>query len=493
MENDSINKNSRNVGKTKKVKLNKKVIIGITASFLVITLIVSILLTFFVPNVRLLGDRVITIKLNESYQDMGVEATYHGKDISSEVVINKDVNTSRVGTYEVSYKVKKGLFEVVKIRKIKVIDDIAPIINLEGDLKVSLCPGKKFTEIGFSATDNYDGDITSKVEIKETEEKIIYTVKDSSGNKTTVSREFVRVDNEKPKITLKGSKVLYIDKGGVYNEPGFIASDNCEGDVTNIVQVDGKVDTNEPGTKQVKYKVIDKAGNETVETRTVYVKYPSVDAPQGIYKNSMIYLTFDDGPSNVTGEILDILKKKNVKATFFVINHSNDLNYLIKREYNEGHTVALHSYTHQYNYVYSSIDNYFNDLNKISEKVKSITGETPKIIRFPGGGSNTISKQYSKGIMKVLTNEVLARGYHYFDWNVDCGDAGGAKNKTDVYNNVVNHLSHNQTNVVLMHDFQNNYKTLEALSDIIDYGIANGYTFAAIDMNTPLVRHRVNN
>ena len=129
----------------------------------------------------------------------------------------------------------------------------------------------------------------------------------------------------------------------------------------------------------------------------------------------------------------------------------------------------------------------------IGNKVKNITGVESKIIRFPGGGSNTVSTQYSRGIMSVLTNEVLARGYHYFDWNIDCGDAGGSKTSTDVYNNVVNYLSHNQTNVVLMHDFQNNYKTLEALDDIIDYGLANGYTFAAIDMNTPLVRHRVNN
>ena len=95
--------------------------------------------------------------------------------------------------------------------------------------------------------------------------------------------------------------------------------------------------------------------------------------------------------------------------------------------------------------------------------------------------------------MTVLTNTVLNDGYRYFDWNVDCGDAGGAKNSGDVYRNVVNYLNHNQTNVVLMHDFQNNYKTLNALRDIIDYGIENGYTFASLDMNTPLVRHRVNN
>lgn len=180
-------------------------------------------------------------------------------------------------------------------------------------------------------------------------------------------------------------------------------------------------------------------------------------------------------------------------ATFFVINHSNNLNYLIKQEYDEGHTVALHSYTHNYKTIYSSSTAYFSDLQKISDKVKSITGEESKIIRFPGGGSNTISKKYNKGIMTYLTSEVINRGYHYFDWNVSSGDAGGSRNKTQVYNAVTKNLRHNRANVVLMHDFENNYKTLNALSDIIDYGHKNGYTFLAIDMTTPLVRHGVNN
>lgn len=485
-------KNKKNK-KDRKKSNTKKVIISIIIPFLVIAVVIGVCFIFFIPNVSLLGDRIITIKLNEEYKEKGVKATYQGKDISKDVKVKGKVNNEKVGTYEISYIVKKGPFEVEKTREVKVIDDIKPIIELIGEKEVVICPSKKFDELGYIATDNYDGDITDKVKINEEEEKITYTVSDSSGNKVSISRTFVRSDNEKPIITLKGNTTLYIDKGGIYNEPGYTATDNCEGDLSSNVVVDGHIDTNNPGTQSVTYKVIDKAGNESIVTRTVYIKYPKVDAPTGIYKNSMIYLTFDDGPSNVTGPILDLLKEKNIKATFFVINQSNELNYLIKRAYDEGHTIALHSNTHRYDLIYSSVDNYFNDLYAIGNKVKSITGVESKIIRFPGGGSNTTSRQYSLGIMSTLTNEVLARGYHYFDWNVDCGDAGGSKNATDVYNNVVNYLNHNQTNVVLMHDFANNYKTLEALDDIIDYGIANGYTFAAIDMNTPLVRHRVLN
>lgn len=484
-------KHKERKGKTKHT--NRKMIIGIGLSFLIITLIVGVIFLLFIPNVKLLGSRVITLKLNEEYSEQGVKATYHGKDISQEIKIDNNVNNDKVGTYEVTYKVKKGLFTVKKKRTVKVIDDIKPEIHLEGAMEVNVCPSKKFDELGFTAIDNYDGDITNKVEIKENEDEITYIVTDSSGNKTSVSRKLIRVDNEKPVITLKGESTIYIEKGGIYNEPGFTATDNCEGDMTSAVEIDGSIDTSSSGNQVITYTVIDKNGNKTTVTRNVYVKSSPGTLPSTVYKNSMIYLTFDDGPSNITPQILDLLKAKNVKATFFVINHSDDLNYLIKREHDEGHTVALHSYTHRYDLVYASVDAYFDDLNKISNKVEKIIGTAPKIIRFPGGGSNTVSRQYSKGIMSTLTNEVLARGYHYFDWNIDCDDAGSAKNKTDVYNNVVNYLSHNKTNVVLMHDFQNNYKTLEALSDIIDYGIANGYTFAAIDMETPLVRHNVLN
>ena len=207
----------------------------------------------------------------------------------------------------------------------------------------------------------------------------------------------------------------------------------------------------------------------------------------------VIYLTFDDGPSSSsTPKILDILDKKGVKATFFVVNHDSSLDYLIKRAYDAGHTIALHSYTHNYAKIYSSKENFYNDLDLISKKVESITGEKSMIMRFPGGGSNTVSRKYSKGIMSELTKEVIDKGYRYYDWNVSSGDAGGAKNSDAVYRNVVNGLRENRDNIVLMHDFANS-KTVGALEAIIDYGLANGYRFDKIDMTTPMVRHGVNN
>ena len=129
----------------------------------------------------------------------------------------------------------------------------------------------------------------------------------------------------------------------------------------------------------------------------------------------------------------------------------------------------------------------------LEKKVNSILGIDSKIIRFPGGSSNTVSKRYTPGVMSYLTNEVTNRGYKYYDWNISSEDAGGVKSSEEVYNNVVNNLKHDKANMVLMHDFENNYYTLNALRSIIEYGKNNGYIFSNITMSTPQIIHRVNN
>ena len=143
--------------------------------------------------------------------------------------------------------------------------------------------------------------------------------------------------------------------------------------------------------------------------------------------------------------------------------------------------------------IYESVDNYFNDLTNIQNKVFKITGKKSFIIRFPGGSSNTVSKKYQLGIMSKLVNEVQNKGYHYFDWNIASGDAGGVKSSKEVYNNVIANLSKNRENIILMHDFENNYYTLNAIEDIIHYGKENGYIFKKITLDTPIVTHKVAN
>ncbi len=208
----------------------------------------------------------------------------------------------------------------------------------------------------------------------------------------------------------------------------------------------------------------------------------------------IIYLTFDDGPSSdITPQILDILEQKNIKATFFVVHYNEKNAELVKKEVEKGHTVGLHGYSHSYSEVYSSQESCMENFKKIQDQVYQTTGKKSNIIRFLGGSSNTVSKKYSEGIMTELTRRVVEEGYRYFDWNVDSDDAGCAKNKDDVYNNVITGLKENRKNVVLMHDFSNNQKTVDALSAIIDYGLENGYVFRKITEETPMVTHKIYN
>lgn len=208
---------------------------------------------------------------------------------------------------------------------------------------------------------------------------------------------------------------------------------------------------------------------------------------------SIAYLTFDDGPSSITNSVLDILKKYNVKATFFVINSGSYNKTTLQREVNEGHTIGLHAYDHNYAIAYKDDNSYLDGIDKLRAKVKADTGFDSHYIRFPGGSSNTISKRYSKGIMSRITKTAKQRGYKYYDWNVDDDDAGRARTADDCYNNVVKELSPNRSNIVLMHDFGTNKKILDALPRIIEYCQKNGYTMLPIDDTTPEIHHGISN
>lgn len=292
-------------------------------------------------------------------------------------------------------------------------------------------------------------------------------------------------DDIKPNITLTGNRVIYLEEGESYQELGYQAVDNNDGDLTKKVKIKNKVNTNKVGNYNIVYKVQDKAGNKEKVTRTIVVT-TKVDP-----NIKTIYLTFDDGPSLVTPKVLDILKSEDIKATFFVVKKGPEFNNIIKRIHEEGHTLALHSSTHNYEYIYTSSDNYFADLNDIQSHIENIVGFKASIIRFPGGSSNTVSS-FNPAIMTFLTQEVVKKGYSYFDWNIDSGDTGRI-GKEKIIKNVTNNLGNYHTYVVLMHDYAANDQTADALSEIIKYGKANGYRFDKITNKTPIVHHNVNN
>lgn len=468
--------------------MKKKYVIAIIISLIIL---IGLSIFFFWPaKFELQKGKTIELAYGEKYKDPGYKVTKFGKNYTKNVKVNQHINFKKLGTYEIIYEVKINGIKFKDKRKVKIVDKEKPIITLTGNKNITICPLATYQEEGYKASDNYDGDITNKVKVTQKDNQIIYSVKDTSGNKTEIVRTIIKEDKTKPQITLKGNKNITIYLNDTWKDPGYSATDNCDNNITNNVTITGSVNTKKIGKYKITYTVQDTSGNQIVAERIVNVINKPVTPSSSNGKKGVIYLTFDDGPNEgTTNFILDILKEENVKATFFVTNKGPD--YLIKREYDEGHTVALHTASHDYATLYKSVDNYYNDLYKVQNRVKKITGNEAKIIRFPGGSSNTISKKYSKGIMTTLTKDVLNKGYRYYDWNIDSDDAGSTKTSSGVYNNVIKHLSKNKSNMILMHDIKTHTK--DALRNIIRYGKNNGYTFEKITMSTPMVTHRVNN
>ena len=437
---------------------------------------------FCFAQIELKGDSTIILNYKDKYSENVYSASRFGKKINDQVKVKGKVNTDKLGTYEISYEVK-GLFGKTVVRTVKVVDNEKPNIIVDADSKIYLCPGSKYVNENIQVRDNYDGDISDKLVIEASDKKVTYSIKDSSGNKSKVVRDIVYQDNINPVINLNGDRFNYVFLNEGYVDSGAVASDNCDGDISKNIVVNGAVNTNVVGSYEVTYSVKDSTGNTSSISRTVRVSERN--------KVGTVYLTFDDGPQwGTTDKILDILKEEGVEATFFITNKGPD--ELIKRMYDEGHTVAIHTATHDYATVYASVDSYFNDLNIVNERIKRITGEYSYIVRFPGGSSNTVSRKYSQGIMSTLTYEVVNRGYKYYDWNISSGDAaGGSPAPSTIRNNVVNSLRKDRINMVLMHDIKT--YTRDALRDIIRYGKDNGYTFEKITMDTTMVKQRVNN
>ena len=206
------------------------------------------------------------------------------------------------------------------------------------------------------------------------------------------------------------------------------------------------------------------------------------------------YLTFDDGPSANTLKILDILAQYNVKATFFVVNNAQTKIQYVKQIHAAGHTIGLHSSSHVYSQIYKNTDSYFADLNALSAKVKELTGVESKVIRFPGGSSNSVSKNYCRGIMTALSHMVTEKGYTYFDWNVSSEDASAARvSASKITYNVLQGARNKNSICVLMHDAAGKTTTVDALPGIIEGLIVQGFSFAPLTAESYGYHHGINN
>lgn len=199
------------------------------------------------------------------------------------------------------------------------------------------------------------------------------------------------------------------------------------------------------------------------------------------------YLTFDDGPSRLTGKLLDVLNGCNVRATFFVIGLNAEKNPdVLKRMISDGDVIGIHSWTHQYSYIYRNLQNFLDDFNKLKNFLTQTTGVAPTICRFPGGTNNTVCFTYNKEhIMKTIVSTVQDMGFKYYDWNVSSGEAGDVHPSTsDIVKSVVGQCQGKKAAVILFHDYDvQGY--VDAVPKIVAALRAAGFAFDTLSPDKP--------
>lgn len=206
------------------------------------------------------------------------------------------------------------------------------------------------------------------------------------------------------------------------------------------------------------------------------------------------YLTFDDGPSANTEQILNILQEYGVKATFFVIGSETEYGrHLYRRIVEEGHAIGLHSYNHVYADIYKSEEAFMESMYKLRNLIENTTGVRPDILRFPGGSNTSFITRYGgPDLAASLVARLHREGMQYFDWNVSSLDATKPVVDTKIITEATlrGAQGRNQA-IVLMHDAPAKKTTVEALPAIIEGLQAQGYTFEVLKRDTPPVHFRL--
>lgn len=436
----------------------------------------------------LLKDTHITIEIGEPFHpEENIKAVLFGDKNS--VKEKGKIQTDKLGTYPFTYvyKDKEYLVEVEVVDTTPPVFEVVPL-DIDVGMKVSANSAvkniKDKTKTTVSFKEDYDFKAPGTIEV-------CVIVRDEGGNtseKTT--KATIVLDKEKP--VLKGVEDITIYPQSSFDlKKGIAVTDNR--DPNAKLEIDkNNFDSSKPGVYTIEYSARDRSGNTTMKKRIITVKSNENTNSNEQNKEKIVYLTFDDGPSVNTAKILDILDQYHVKATFFVIGGNSSYYPLIKEAHQRGHTIALHSYSHDYGYIYSSVDAYFKDLEKIGNIVKQQIGFVPKYIRFPGGSSNTISKNYSSGIMSILSEEVQKRGYQYYDWNWDSSDAAGNNRPVS---SIVASATGGQSNKlnILFHDAGAKSTTVEALPQIIEFYQKRGYRFEGIHDDSYIPHHNINN
>ena len=441
------------------------------------------------PKIVFLHD-IEKVEINNQYDAKSFVEKVRGHDKNEVKIDDSKVNTKKLGTYVIVYKIGDDKYE----HKIEVVDTKAPRFELLKNVEVDTAGKLKAKELVTNIQDETKTKVFFKedYDLKKAGKLKVTVVVEDEGNNQTEKETTIQLIDDKEAPVLEGVGDLMIEKNKKIDYlKNITAKDNLDPNPSIKVD-DSQVDTSKLGTYQIVYTVSDRSNNKHTYKQRVEVVDKLIQKDKGQSQEKIVYLTFDDGPSNNTKKILDILDKYNAKATFFVTGTNQKCNYLIKEAHQKGHTIALHTYCHDYSQVYSSVDAYFDDLAKIGQMVKKEIGFVPRFIRFPGGSSNTISRRYCKGIMTQLTKEVKNRGYQYYDWNGDSTDASG--NNVPVSQLIRNATSSSANNInILCHDTDAKGTTVQALPSIIQYYQQRGYQFKGIDENSFTPHQSVNN
>ena len=473
---------------------------GITLAVVLILLFMAYIFLFhinhFSLSVELTGEKEMDVEYGSSYREPGANVILRGTLFLKDGIAPEDATFSVLGTvqedtkgqYTLTYEAAYQNLRASAVRMVRVVDTQCPVITLTDISDETILPGMMYEEEGFKAIDNYDGDITDRVIRIEKLGVIAYSVFDSSGNPAYAEREIPYYDPLPPEIHLEQGDYITIPVGTIYEDPGYTAVDNADGDITeNVIVESEEILWYQPGIYYTRYTVADSFENATTVVRTVEVV--AEPRPEIVYPGGkVIYLTFDDGPGPYTEQLLNVLSKYGVKATFFVTGRG--YGYLMKDIVDRGHSIGIHSVTHTYEQIYASPEDFFRDLQGMQNIIYENTGVKTTLMRFPGGSSNLVSR-FNKGIMSTLTEAVQNAGFQYFDWNVDSDDAGRAKKTETVLKNVITGVQQERISVVLQHDIHP--YSVDAVEDIILWGLDNGYQFLPLEPNSPNVHHTVQN
>ena len=476
-----------------KDKKNSAALIGAAAAVLCFLALSALWLLLSSPEnivFDMPGGETVSVEYGQEYRhDVSARAVLPliGLELYIEARPSANVDVHTLGSHGLSYTASfLGRSRTVE-RTVNVVDTTPPEISLH------TIPGYEadwlegYVEEGYSAYDLCDGDLSGLVTVQRRDGLIEYSVSDASGNRSVATR---RPDFGKnlPVITLSGGDQV-ISPRPSYSDPGGNAFDALGNDYSAHVTVSGQVDSRRPGEYELIYSISNAAGDTVSAKRRVTVQgepCPAAETPA----EKTIYLSFDDGPGPYTDMLLDVLDAYGVKASFFVTGNGSRYNSCIKRAYEAGHSIGVHSYSHQYGYIYSSEENFFNDFNAVQQLIYEQTGSYSQLFRFPGGSSNTVSR-FNRGVISRLSAELEDMGYRYFDWNVNSRDAEGVSDPSVIAANIINGCAGKSCSVVLQHDIKRS--SVYAVEAVIQWGLENGYSFKPLSLSSPCVHQSIAN